>query len=281
MNMPSSFNPSDIIDLDTYPIDQPTSSEYEALMLRCRNDLADRALCSLSGFIRPQAIDPIMEELTPHYGKACVRKDTYNFAHEHEWPDDASAELAAKHPDSVELVSSYAQLRNYQISTDCLLRALYLWEPLTSFVRDVFDVPELYRSQCPHLALSLKIEGEGDIDNWHYDANDGVVSILLSNADEGGDFEYVPYLRSETDERYDRVLDVLSDPDSHAIRRPAAPGDFTLFNGLLSLHRVSPIGRTETPRTIALLCWDQKPNQVYRQSYIDFLDSLPSLETVR
>ena len=106
-----------------------------------------------------------------------------------------------------------------------------MWEPLRLFVRDVFGVPALYRSQCPHLALTLKIEGEGDIDNWHYDSNDGVVSILLKNADEGGNFEYAPYLRSEADERYDWVARVLADPETHAIRHRAAPGDFMLFNG--------------------------------------------------
>ena len=156
-----------------------------------------------------------------------------------------------------------------------------MWEPLTVFVRDIFGVPALYRSQCPHLALTLKIEGEGDVDNWHYDSNDGVVSILLSNADDGGDFEYVPYLRSEEDERYDRVAQVIADPETHAIRRHAEPGDFTLFNGRLSLHRITPVGPTATPRVIALLCWDRAPDHIHGQSYIDHLDSLPVLSEVR
>ncbi|MEM7169808.1 MAG: hypothetical protein AAF530_06535 [Pseudomonadota bacterium] len=220
-------------------------------------------------------------ELAPHFGKACYRRAAHNFAYDGALQEEALEKLDPGDPRRIRLVSSYAQLRNYQISTECLLRQLYMWEPLGGFVRDIFGVQALYRSQCPHLALSLKIEEEGDIDNWHYDSNDGVISILLRNADEGGDFEYAPYVRSEEDERYDRVAQVLADPETHAIRRHAGPGDFTLFNGRLSLHRITPVGPTTTPRVVALLCWDQSPDQIHEQSYIDHLDSLPALSQVR
>ena len=275
------LGPEALVDLDRYPIDRWHDPRRAALVERCRRDLAERALCSLPAFVGPQAVARMEAELAPHYGKACYRRAIHNFAYDDAWQEGSPDELAPDHPRRVRLVSSYGQLRNYQISTECALRLLYMWEPLRVFVSDVFGVPALYRSQCPHLALTLKIEGEGDNDNWHYDSNDGVVSILLRNADEGGNFEYVPYLRSEADERYDRVARVLADPETHAIRHRAAPGDFTLFNGRLSLHRVTPVGRTAAPRVVALLCWDRTPDQVYGQSYIDHLDALPTLSEVR
>ena len=275
------LDPEALVDLERYPIDRWHDPRRDALVERCRRDLAERALCSLPAFIRPQAVARMEAELAPHYGKACYRRASHNFSYDDAWQEGSLENLAADHPRRVRLVSSYGQLRNYQISTECALRLLYMWEPLSIFVRDVFDVPALYRSQCPHLALTLKIEGEGDLDNWHYDSNDGVVSILLKNADEGGNFEYVPYLRSEEDERYDEVAQVLAHPGTRAIRHRAAPGDFTLFNGRLSLHRVTPVGRTAAPRVVALLCWDQAPDQVYEQGYIDQLDALPTLSEVR
>lgn len=273
--------PEALVDLDRYPVDRWHDPRRAALVERCRRDLAERALCSLPAFVGPQAVARMEAELAPHYGKACYRRAIHNFAYDDSWREGSSDELAPDHPRRIRLVSSYSQLRNYQISTECALRRLYMWEPLRLFVRDVFGVPALYRSQCPHLALTLKIEGEGDIDNWHYDSNDGVVSILLRNADEGGSFEYAPYLRSEADERYGRVAEVLADPETHTIRHRAAPGDFTLFNGRLSLHRVTPVGKTAAPRVVALLCWDRTPDQVYGQNYIDHLDALPTLSEVR
>ena len=282
MALDQALDAETVIDLDRYPIVRMDDPRRAALVERCRRDLTEGALCSVPGFIRPEAVTRMAAELAPHYGKACYQRNTYNFAHGYDWQDgEKPDDLDPADPRRISLLSSYAQLRNYQISTECLLRRLYLWRPLTDFVRDIFGLPAIYLSQCPHLSLSLKIEGEGDIDNWHYDTNDGVVSILLSNADEGGDFEYVPYLKSVDDERHERAAQVLADPETHAIRRHAEPGDFTLFNGRLSLHRITPVGPTATPRVVALLCWDGEPDQVHEQNYIDYLDSLPVLSEVQ
>ena len=91
----------------------------------------------------------------------------------------------------------------------------------------------------------------------------------------------MPHLGSETDERCDRVAQVLADPGAHAIRHRAAPGDFTLFNGRLSLPRATPVGRTAASRVVALPCRDRTPDQVHEQNDIDRLDALPTLSEVR
>jgi hypothetical protein len=46
---------------------------------------------------------------------------------------------------------------------------------------------------------------DGDQLFWHFDQTDFVVSIALRDAEEGGDFEYAPLIRSHDDERYDAV----------------------------------------------------------------------------
>ncbi|MFP6744348.1 MAG: hypothetical protein VCB77_04055 [Alphaproteobacteria bacterium] len=128
--------PESLIDLDRYPIDRLDDPRRAALVERCRRDLAEGALCSVPGFISPEAVARMAAELAPHYGKACYRRDTYYFAHGFVWqdgekPDDPDPEDSRR----ISLVSSYAQLRSYQISTECLLRLLYMWQPLTDFVR--------------------------------------------------------------------------------------------------------------------------------------------------
>ena len=80
--------------------------------------------------------------------------------------------------------------------------------------------------------------GEGDELQWHFDQTDFVVSLALQDADEGGDFEVAPFIRTADDEHYDDVarvlagdresLDGAADDARHAarVRGPAldAPG---------------------------------------------------------
>ena len=53
------------------------------------------------------------------------------------------------------------------------------------FIRQIRGVETLFPSQCPHLALTSKIAFEGDTDGWHYDPNDGVVTLLLQQSENG------------------------------------------------------------------------------------------------
>ncbi len=52
---------------------------------------------------------------------------------------------------------------------------------------------------------NLAVMGDGDELQWHFDQTDFVVSLALQDADEGGDFEVAPRIRSGDDERYDDV----------------------------------------------------------------------------
>ena len=67
---------------------------------------------------------------------------------------------------------------------------------------------------------------QGDEFGWHYDTNDGAVSLVLQSAEEGGDFEYAPLIRSERDENYNQVGSIFSGektPDvADALPSPAA-----------------------------------------------------------
>ena len=50
---------------------------------------------------------------------------------------------------------------------------------------------------CPQLALTAHVGGPGDCNGGHFDGNAAVVSLLLSEADSGGEFEYVSCVRDE------------------------------------------------------------------------------------
>jgi hypothetical protein len=93
---------------------------------------------------------------------------------------------------------------------------------------------------------------------WHFDQTDFVVSLALQSSTAGGDFEYVPRIRREDDERYDAVAVLLAGAEDEVVRLPMEPGTLVLFQGRYSIHRVTPI-EGDVPRLVALLAYDTKP----------------------
>lgn len=260
-----------LIDLARYPIDRLDSQAGTDLIKRCHQSLATDALCALPGFIRAEAIETLRKEVEPLLNDVVWHDDQFGFAYD-DWEDD---DFPPRHPRRRRFRSLYKRVLNYAIPNDALFRRLYLSNILIEFVRRVFGAASMYPSQCPHLSLTLKVEDEGDTDAWHYDSNDGVVSLLLQQPDAGGEFEYAPYIRSEQDECYDQVAAMLDNPGALAKRPLMAPGTFVFFNGKLSLHRVRPVGRTAKPRVIGLLSYDRRPDYVSEQPYIKYLSTLP------
>jgi len=262
----------DLIDTEKYPIDDLDSPAGTRLLEQCHEALENKALCALHEFVRPRAVKLMNEEAVPLVKFAPYRNENGPFGYvsdrSQQWPDG--------HPKRTPIPNRYRQVLNHHIPNDSLIRKLYLWSPLTEFVRRVFGASTLYRSQCPHLSLTMKVAGEGDTDGWHYDPNDGVVSLLLQKPDQGGQFEYAPYLRTKSDERWDDVAHLFANPEKLAQRPRMEAGTFVFFNGNLSMHRVIPVGVTAKPRMIALLSYDQRPDQVFGQRYINHLRSFPA-----
>jgi hypothetical protein len=262
-----------LIDLDRYPIDRLDEPDGQALVARCRLDLDDQAAATLSGFIRAGALAGLTAEAeglipgSPRFAGA--PRVTFP---ENEPADD---EALGKQVRAMKHSNAYNQILNYQIPNDSDLRAIYLWPMMTEFVRLVQGVDQLHLSQCPHLALTMKAAFEGDTDGWHYDPNDGVVTLLLQAPDEGGEFEYAPNIRSREDQNYEGVKRLFDNPEKQGRRVEQSPGSLTLFNGRNSIHRVKPVGKTAKPRIVAIFSYDQRPNQVFSNHYIKMIHTLP------
>ena len=129
-------------------------------------------------------------------------------------------------------------------------------------------------SVTPALALTAKVAFEGDTDGWHYDPNDGVVTLLLQAPDQGGGFEYAPNIRSDGDENYAGLKDLFEDPDQHGKRVEQRPGTLVFFNGRNSMHRVRPVGPTKAPRIVTIFSYDLRPTQVFGHSYVSMIHTL-------
>ncbi|MEQ8369986.1 MAG: hypothetical protein RIC83_04890 [Alphaproteobacteria bacterium] len=265
-----------LVDTDRYPIHDLDSPAGRALVERCQRDLRERALCALPGYLRPEGLRKLVDEANGLMPNAVftdnMRKVNFQV--------ETDEVLPADHPRNVTYANRYARLVNYLFPNQGYSRALFLWSRQIDFVRQVYGAETMFPTQCPHLGLTMKVEGEGDTDGWHYDGNDGVITLLLQKPDEGGYFEYAPYIRTLEDERFDEVAKVLRDPVTYAQRPEAEPGTFVFFNGNLSLHRVAPVGRTTKPRMVLIFSYDRTPNYVFGDRVAERFAAMPKVKDV-
>ncbi len=257
-----------LLDVARYPLDEPDSDRMRTLIAECGADLEEGALCLLPGFVRPDVVQRMAAEVELLLGEA------YRFDHARPAYDVDDKAWPPGHPRITTHDCRYHQILNYQIPNASLLRQLYLSEHLTEFVRQVLGYETLFRSACPHLALTVHVGGPGDCNGWHFDGNAAVFSLLLSQADSGGQFEYVPYVRDERNENYEALADIFARPEQIAKRPEIGAGTFTLFRGDESIHRVTEIGAGSKPRMIAVFSYDCAPNMVFPQEYIDQIRGL-------
>ena len=141
---------------------------------------------------------------------------------------------------------------------DSLIRRLYEWDELVRFVAAILVLDVIHPYADPLGALNLAVMGAGDELQWHFDQTDFVVSLALQDADEGGDFEVAPFIRSADDERYDDVARVLDGASDRVITLPMTPGTLLVFAGRHSIHRVTPIAG-DTSRLVGLYGYDAQP----------------------
>ncbi len=245
-------DPRRLVDVERYPIDRLDSPEGRALVERCRTQLGESGACELPGFLRPERVESLAREATAlapqahhHEGKATP----YLELPEPGWPED--------HPRNAWNPFSMAALAYDRVPATSPLRTLYAWDALKDFVGLALGRGTLHRYADPLGALSLNVMRDGDECEWHFDQADFVVSLALQDAEEGGDFLYVPLVRSADDENYEGVAKVLAG-ETAPTRIPMTPGTLLLFEGRHSIHCVSP-SRGAKPRLVALLSYDTKP----------------------
>ncbi len=54
-----------VVDLRRYPIGEPASQEYQALVRGCQDQLRDRGVARLDGFLTPDAVREMLTQASP------------------------------------------------------------------------------------------------------------------------------------------------------------------------------------------------------------------------
>jgi hypothetical protein len=250
---------TEIIELDRYPLHEPGSEDGIALINSVRAALQDSGSCTLDGFVTDAARQKMVsqaESLTDLAYPGPTQVSPYFFDYaigEHLQVDDA-------HPTRRKGRRNLRQVAADLIPADHLLSRLYRSPLMTDFLSSVLQVP-VYRNQDKYQSLNISVMEEGGCQQWHFDGGNMVTTLLLQAPESGGNFEYVPNIRTEDDENFDRVREVL-DGRSHDVRTiNLQPGTLSLFRGHYSLHRVTEVGGAKR-RLQAILGYTTRPNLV-------------------
>ena len=246
-------DPSSLIDLARYPILDLDAAAMRDVLAWARAQLRETGACEVPGFLTPAGLATIRDDAVA-LAPTAHRGEGYGTAYL-ELPD---FELAEDHPRRWIGRAAVGVVAYDMFPAESPLRRLYEWNPFMRFIEAVLERGVLYRYADPLGALNLAVMGDGDELQWHFDMTDFVVSLAVQDADEGGDFEVAPRIRSAADERYDAVGGVLRGERDAVIRLPMTPGTLLIFEGRHSVHRVSRIGGA-TDRLVGLLAYDTKP----------------------
>jgi hypothetical protein len=246
--------PEALVNLDLYPIDNLASEAARRLVARCSADLKATGACVLPDFLRPEATSALAVE-----AEGLAPLAYHNALTGNAYLEPIDETLDEGHPKKMTETTALGAVAYDQIPSSAGLRRLYESELLIRFLEAALGRGTLYRYGDPMGALNIAVMGDGDYLRWHFDQTDFVTSIALQSSDEGGEFEYVPMIRTPSDERFPAVKQLLSGSREGVITLPTTPGSLILFEGRYSIHRVTTIkGRTN--RLMALLGYDTKPD---------------------
>ena len=246
---------TDYIDLDRYPIHE-TGPARDAVVATARAAIDSVGCAVLKGFVRADRLEHIVAECdrTAEFGHRNFNRTNPYFTVDRD-------DLPTSHPLRRFYDRSNAFVPADNFGTDSILRAIYEWPAFSPFVQEALGEERFFPYADPLADVIVNLAEEGNGFPWHFDTNNYTVTLAIQNAEEGGDFEYSPYLRTPTDENYEGVERVL-DGDQELIRTlRLEPGDLQIFKGRYSLHRVTPLVGPRM-RYVAIFSYVEEPGMV-------------------
>ncbi len=250
------LDPFEIIDHDRYPItvDGDPRRKVVADVQASQND---DGCAVLPGFLSSAGHAALLAEAVEREHLAYY--NPANQANVH--LGDADPTLPNDHPRNrfFPRTNGFVRADEWDQSTNS--RQLYDWLPLKDFLQDCLGKDELHVYEDPVSNMIVNVQRTDQEFNWHFDTNEFTITMLLQPADDGGRFDYVPDLRTPTDENEAGVSAIL-DGDRTGVRTlDLRPGDLKFFLGRFSLHRVTP-NTGSTTRLLLIMSFSEKAGSV-------------------
>jgi hypothetical protein len=246
-----------LLNVTSYPLDRLDSPEGQALVARCRADLAATGMFNLPGLVRPAALAAAVAELTP-----LLANGAFRHARKHDiWFGAPQPGLPADHPARRQVETSNRTVTGDR-TLGTIIRRIYDWPPLAAFLAAAMDKPVLFPMADPLACLNVMGYGEGEELNWHFDRSQFTVTLLLQNPEAGGEFEYRRNLRSAEDPNYDGVARSLAGQDRDVRSVKLTAGTLNVFAGRNTAHRAAP-SRGLRDRIIAVMSFVEQPGVMF------------------
>jgi len=251
----------EIINLETYPINNTGSIKYRELINYTRKQLNEDGCCVLSNFIKPDSIQRMKDEVDKKLNKIYFTNDKHN---PYFTKDDKM--LPENHPKRIFSVRKSGYLNSDNLEKDSDLNKFYDLEAMLKFVSDSLEVFPLYKWADPLGKNPYSVMHTNHYFPWHFDGNEFTLSILVQKAEKGGLFEYAPSIRSKDNENFENVTSVLKGDRKLVKSLDLKPGDLQIFKGRFSMHRVTKI-EGKTSRYIALHCYVKDPLKINKPEH--------------
>ncbi|MEM7340816.1 MAG: arpA protein [Actinomycetota bacterium] len=254
------FTLETLVDLDRYPIHEPNSASYVGVVDGAREELRASGCALNVDFVRPEAVNVLAAEIEERKPATHYSAQNMNpYFHTQPNPD-----YGPDHPVNTFIERSSGFIPGDAWDAGCATDVLFRAPEVARFLADCLEVPSLYCYADPLAGLTSNILDPGQQFTWHFDTNDFAVTVLVQEADEGGLFEYVPAIRSGTDEGFDAIGDVLGGGRDGVVTLDLRPGDLQIFRGRYSLHRVTRVAAGSRPRHAAIFAYTEQDNVIGR-----------------
>lgn len=257
--MTESLDIDQIINTETYPIVDGSSTARATVIERCRKELEDNLYCVLSDFVTPAALAAMVQEASSLQSQANHNNSLRN-CYLHRQTD---GELPDGHARNLQDRSSVRMLAYDQIAEDSVLKKFYHAGCVRSLVSEIVNEGELFDNADPYQPANYVCYQSGDESSWHFDSdNSFTMTLMIQPSISGGEFQMSPNTRSNTDQNYERVGDVLrGERDETVVSVGREPGALCIFRGCNSLHRVTPVAGDEL-RIMGVFVYEFSPGLV-------------------
>ena len=239
-----------LVDLERYPIADLESPQARAVIADGRAQLARQGLCLFPGFVHEKALAAMVAEaqaLEPqvHHAETWITGV------------DEGAEQVIHDPTR----NACGAVAYDLLPADAAIRRLYELDQLLGLFRGLLGLEQFYRCADPVSSCMPMYYRNGDELGWHFDPNDGVVTLLLQKPKVGGAFEFVPGIGRKPADFHP----YLKGKREGVVVPPIEPGTLSLFRGERSLHRVTPVSGP-VPRIMLTMSFHTTPGHVFSKA---------------
>lgn len=237
-----------LINLARYPIADLAAQPARAVIAEGRAQLARTGLCLLHDFVTPAALGAMAAEASALAPSAHCEVTWMRGS-------DSGPGATPFHRPTRNACGAVAYDR---LAADSPTRRLYEWDGLVALFRELLEVEAFYRCADPISSCLLMYYRDNDELGWHFDPNDGVVTLLLQAAETGGDFEFAPDIGREP-AAFQLIMDGAREG---VVTAPLRPGTLALFRGVDALHRVTPV-KGSRPRIMLAMSFHDRPGMMF------------------